>query len=341
MNNRPDVAYYYPAPYWMLRKSDWVKSLLLFFDQIAILLPDYMYGLHEAADPTLAGHMEDRGLLRVLEPKEWIDEKMANQLAEIIVGLLTDGAFDNLPKHKYFQELSRSRIGYGVDMDLSDFLVEELKAKGLARPSEDGVSVPLHPTVRTTILVILAQLSRRAGTKHGLAVHPTTNAPDSIEDLSAVLSGNKMPSCGKVIEFDLQHVSFDMGLVPLDEIIQFRDEHRDAHSTYMHNLQQFMAELADTEILEEREVLLLERRQEIADAASDIRKLTMRQFGKNLTSPGFALGLVGSAWSLNVGDYVGAALDAAVGLIPGFLAPKEKVSAYSYLFSIGHNYRQP
>ena len=337
MNNRPNVAYYYPAPYWMLRESDWIKSLLLFFDQIAILLPDYMYGRHEAADPTLAGHMEDRGLLRVLEPKKWIDEEMANQLAEIIVGLLTDGAFDNLPKHEYFQELSRSRIGYGVDMDLSDFLVKELKAKGLARLSEDGVSVPLHPTVRTTILVVLAQLSRRAGTKHGLAVHPTTNAADSIEDLSAVLSGDKMPSRGKVIEFDLQHVSFDMGLVPLDEIIQFRDEHRDAHSAYMRNLQQFMAELADMEILEEREALLLERRQEIADAAADIRRFTMRELGKNPTSLGFALGFVGSAWSLSTGDYVGAALAAAGGLIPGFLGQKEKVSAYSYLFSVGRN----
>ena len=35
-----------------------------------------------------------------------------------------------------------------------------------------------------------------------------------------------------------------------------------------------MAELADTEILEEREALLLERRQEIADAAADIRRFT-------------------------------------------------------------------
>ena len=55
-------------------------------------------------------------------------------------------------------------------MELSDFLIKELETKGLARPSEDGVSIPLHPTVRTTILVVLAQLSRRAGTKHGLAV---------------------------------------------------------------------------------------------------------------------------------------------------------------------------
>ena len=79
MNNRPDVACYYPAPYWMLCESDWVKSLLLFFDQIVILLSDYMYGRHVVADPTLVGHMEDRGLLQVLEPKEWFDEENRKQ----------------------------------------------------------------------------------------------------------------------------------------------------------------------------------------------------------------------------------------------------------------------
>lgn len=340
MNNHPDIAYYYPAPYWTLYESDWIKSLLLFFDQIAILLPDYMYGRHKAADPTLAGHMEDRGLLQVLEPKDWIDQEMANQLAEIIVGLLTDGAFDDLHEPVYFRELSQSRIGYGVDMDLSGFLVEELKARNLARPSEDGVSIPLHPTVRTTILVILAQLSRRGGTKRNLNIHPTTDSRDSIRDLATTLSGDRVPSCDKVIELDLQQVSFNMDLVPLDEIIQFRAEYRDAHSAYMRNLQRFMAELADTEVLEERKALLVQRRQEIADAASDIQRFTMREFGKKLTSGKFALGLVGSVWSLNAGDYVGAALTAATGLISGFLGQKEKVSAYSYLFSARRDLRK-
>lgn len=59
MNERPDVAYYYPAPYWMPHETDWIKSLLLFFDRVAILLPGYMYGRHRTADPTLA-----RGRLR-------------------------------------------------------------------------------------------------------------------------------------------------------------------------------------------------------------------------------------------------------------------------------------
>ena len=118
-------------------------------DEVAILLPHYMYGQHQAADPTLVDPLEDRGLLRVLEPNDWINEKMANQLAEIIVELLANGTFDDLPKEKYFQELSQSRLGYSADIGLADFLVDELKARHLARPSEDGVSIPLPSCAKT------------------------------------------------------------------------------------------------------------------------------------------------------------------------------------------------
>ena len=157
-----ETAYYYPAPYWRGRDSGWVKSLLLFFDDVAILLPDYMGGRHRAADPRLVEHLEDRGLLRVLEPNDWISGDIADKLSNVILELLTNGAFDGLGSADYFAELSRSRMGYGADVELTDFLVDELQAKGLARPSRDGVSVPLHPDVRTTILVILAQLVRVA-----------------------------------------------------------------------------------------------------------------------------------------------------------------------------------
>ena len=77
MSSHPDIAYYYPAPYWGWREGSWIKSLLLFFDEVAILLPHYMYGRHQTADPTLVEPLEERGLLRVLEPNDWIDEKTA------------------------------------------------------------------------------------------------------------------------------------------------------------------------------------------------------------------------------------------------------------------------
>ena len=174
-----DTAYYYPAPYWTSRDGGWIKSLLLFFDDIATLLPDYMYGRHILADPGLTAPLEERSLLRVLEPKDWIDEEATNQLANIIVEMLTNGAFDDLPKADYFAELSQSRMGYSADVGLATFVVDELQNKGLAKPSEDGVSIPLHPTVRTTILVILGQLSRTVGHKRGMTIHPTTKPSPS------------------------------------------------------------------------------------------------------------------------------------------------------------------
>jgi hypothetical protein len=40
---RAEVAYYYPAPYWRMAEADWLRSFLLFFDRIAILLPRYIF----------------------------------------------------------------------------------------------------------------------------------------------------------------------------------------------------------------------------------------------------------------------------------------------------------
>lgn len=177
-----------------------MKSLLLFFDRVAILLPDYMYGRHIFADPALVELLEDRGLLQILDPKSWVDQKLTEELATIIVELLTAGAFDDLPDVPGgYHELSYSRMGYGADVELADMLVEELQARGLARPSEDGVSVPLHPIVRTTILVTLGQLARGAGARQNMAIHPATNDGGAIRDLLRTLAREPMPSAGHVV----------------------------------------------------------------------------------------------------------------------------------------------
>ena len=333
---RTDTAYYYPAPYWSLEDRGWIKSLLLFFDDIAILLPDYMYGRHKVADPILVESIEERGLLRVLEPKTWVDEEMTSKLAEIIVELLTNGTFDELPQEKYFAELSQSRIGYGADVDLANFLVDELQAKGLARPSEDGVSIPLHPTVRTTILVILGQLSRISGEKHGITIHPTTNDFFAATDLIETLSMESMPSRDKVIQLDLEPVTFDLTSIPLDDVLQFRTEHQAAYRAYMRDLRGFMVELAQIDNPNEREVLLLERRQEIADIAHDIQRSTRRALGKNLAS--WSLGIAGGVWSFSTGDPIGLALS-AVSFVPGIVSSRSKqVGAYSYIFRAHHTF---
>ena len=326
-----DTAYYYPAPYWGSRDSGWIKSLLLFFDDVAILLPDYMYGRHIDADPTLTDPLEDRGLLKVLEPNDWIDEEVAGKLTKVVVELLDNGTFDELPKAEYFAELSQSRMGYGADVKLADSLVDRLQARGFARPSQDGVSIPLHPDVRTTILVVLAQFSRLAGKKRRMTIHPVTNNPIAVRDLVRTLSQESMPSHDKVIQLDLEPVSFDLDTIPLDDVLEFRAENQVAHRAYMRDLQGFIKELAEIDNSDEREHVLLQRRQEIADAAHDIQRSTRRALGKNLTS--WSLGIAGSVWSVAAGDPIGLVLTAA-GVISDIIPSSPKiVSAYSYLFS--------
>ena len=311
--------------------------MLLFFDKVSILLPDYMYGRHQVADPVLAEPLEDQGLLEVLEPNKWVDQDIANSLAGVVSGLLANGVFDGLSKEVSFHELSQSRMGYGSDVELAESLVSELRAKELAKPSEDGVSIPLHPTVRTTILVILAQLARSAGNKRNLSVHPTTYDWHALQDLINTLSREGMPSRDNVVAFDLEPVSFNMDSVPLDELLQFRADHQVAHRAYMRDLRGFMAELAEVSLPEERETLLLERRQEISDAAHDLQRSTRRVLGRNL--PSLSFGLAGGVWSATSGDPFGLIL-ATLGLVSGMLGLKDsdsnKVAAYSYLFQVGH-----
>lgn len=332
----PDVAYCYPAPYWAWRDSGWIKTLLLFFDRVSILLPGYMYGRHHLADPSLTFPLEERGLLQILEPSDWVDQRMTEQLADVMVELLTNGAFDDLPEARNFAELSMSRVGYGVDVELADMLVEELTAKELARPSQDGVSIPLHPTVRTTILVILGQLSRNAGGRRGLAVHPATNDPQAINDLIRTFTNKPMPSAGKVITLDLQQVSFDLDPVPLDDLLGFRQDHQEAHRAYMRDLHRFMTELVEVDDPDSRETLLQERLQEIDDAGHYLRRSTCRSLRKNLA--GFSLGITGTAWSIASGDILGTLLAAGgVGIMatPDFPSP---ATAYSYIFATQRQY---
>ena len=336
MNERPDVAYYYPVPYWMSRETDWIKSLLLFFDRVAILLPGYMYGLHRTEDPTLAGSLEDMGLLEILEPAEWVDGEVTKQLADIVTGLVDAGAFDGLPGTGFFLELSASRVGYCADIELADSLIGKLRDKGLCEPSRDGASIPLHPTVRTTFLVLLAQLLREAARRRGSILHPATGNSDAIGDFAKVMSMDWVPSSSGVIEFDLEPAGIDLSAVPLDDILHFRKEHGTAHREYMLDLRRFMAEIASAEGAQEREALLRERKREMAERARDLHRSAKRAFGTKLASRSF--GLAGCAWSLGGGDPIGFALSAASELVQEIIGNPEIVTSYSYLFDIRENF---
>ena len=54
------AAFYYPGVIW--RDANWVKSLTLFFDEIALLVPDYMWDRLQLLDPAIVAGLEEAGL---------------------------------------------------------------------------------------------------------------------------------------------------------------------------------------------------------------------------------------------------------------------------------------
>lgn len=327
-----EIAYYYPEPYWLAQEGGWIKSLLLFFDQVAILLPEYMHGKHVLADPSLAGPLEDEGLLRILEPEWFVDDATTTQLADVVESLVTRGAFDDQSDMAIgaFAELSMSRMGYGALEGVAHSVYVELKRRGLASETEDGVSIPMHPLVRRVFLVVLAQLAREAGGRHQLDLHPVTNREDVSVAFERFLGLAPMPSRGKVVSFDVEAVTIDLDDVPLADVLQYRRENGDAHRRYMQNLRKFALELS---MLNEPDRIraLADRHADLQDEARDLRRRALDAWRSPKDVAGFSLGLTGAAWALAAGSPEPAAL-AALGAGLKMLPSKASGSAYSYLF---------
>ena len=330
----PETAYYYPEPYWLAREGGWIKNLLLFFDELAILLPEYMHGRHVTADPTLAGPLEDQGLLRVLEPEWFVDEDATTRLTDMVQWLIEEKAFDDLPPAGR-AELSMSRMGYRAIHETAHRVYEALAARGLAVPSEDGVSIPMHPFVRAVYLVLLAQLARDTGARHSLDLLPITNGRGAIDIFGRYLQLGPMPSRGRVISFDLETVSIDLDNVPLDEVLSFREENRDAHRRYMQNLREFSVQVS---LLDEgdRARAFTDRQAELAAEGRDLMTRARDAWKSPKDVATFGLGLTGAAWAFATHSPLPALLTlAGAGL--GMLPDKDQSSTFSYLFKAQRN----
>lgn len=233
-----------------------------------------------------------------------------------------------------FHELSMSRMGFFGDREIAQSLFDRFKAKGLAKQSKDGVSIPLHPAVRYSILVLLAQILRPQGPALGLDLSPATDRFEIVQALTELLNVPTTPSAGHVVAFDLQYVSVDLSAVPLDEVLGFRAENSRAHREYVTSVRQFTRELS---LISEadRAQAFQERQAQLDDLANDLKR-TARKVWKRPAS--FGLTLAGAAWTYHSGDLFGALLAAAGGLMGLEGAPANEAGAYSYLFAAHQRY---
>ena len=81
---KPDVAFYYPGQYWL--SADWIKNLILFFDGIAMLVPEYMEDHGSFDDFPIVYSLREHGLFHVIRP----ELSVGTEETEILVGALVD-----------------------------------------------------------------------------------------------------------------------------------------------------------------------------------------------------------------------------------------------------------
>ena len=243
-------------------------------------------------------------------------------------GLLGAGAFDGLDRDTAFVELSHSRLGGTADPGLTEIVLEQLRGRGLAGRSEDGVSVPLHPAVRAFVLVVLPQLLRAPAEAIGYALQPASTQSRTLRALLDTLDIGALPTAGHVVAVDLEQVTLDLAPVPLDEVLDFRRQHGAQYRAYARDLRQFVRDLASLD-QHARDQAFADRREALADTADQLRRLARTSWRRPLTT--FGLGIAGSAVALAHGNPIAASLTTA-GALLGLHRQADPASVYTYLF---------
>jgi hypothetical protein len=328
-----ELAFYYPGHVWL--DSDWVKNLLLFFDGIALLVPEYKRYEVEQRDPVVAGALSDAGLLHVLPADVTVDADATKQLADAMEHVFTRDALNQLDTSVGFHSLSFSRVGWFGSQEIAARLLTELRRRNLARESEDGFSIPMHPAVRVLILTFLAQILRANAASRGVDLAPATDRGEMIQALTFALVGeNPNVSAGDVVASDLETVGVDLSVVPMNELLDFRAKHLREHREYARVVRQFVRDFSAAPLLR-RDKAFEDRRAEIRDLASDLRELSRKAWKRPVA---FALGVAGTAAGMGSGP-VESGILGILGAIAGYEGQSEPLSAYSYLFRAAQQLR--
>ena len=64
---KPDFGFHYPGQYW--GNPDWIKNLVLFFDGIAKLIPEYMADHGSFDDYPIVSALKEHGLFNIVRPR--------------------------------------------------------------------------------------------------------------------------------------------------------------------------------------------------------------------------------------------------------------------------------
>ncbi len=340
---KPEVAFYYPGQYWT--DPDWAKNLILFFDGVAFVIPEYMRDFGRLDDLPVIASLKEHDLFRVIRPEETIGPSETEMLSTALVEVIASGRLDHLSKtsgpasdRANFGSISMSRLGYHGDAEIAHFVFRELEERGLAGQSADGVAIPMHRTVRALVLVLLAQILRGKGDEMGITLSPTTDQLNVVKALDEIISSSdsepSTPSIGHIVSFDMAMVGVDLASVPMDEVLGFRKQNYSLHRNYSLAVRRFARELSLMPE-DERNASFEQRQEEIDEAAQSIKSLAEKTWRKRIS---FGLTLAGGASSIG-GNFLGPVLSLVGALVGNRSAEAHEPGVYSYLFSARQSLR--
>jgi len=343
----PEFALYHPWPPLDGRTiGEWVKTMLLFFEGVAILAPPTEGERLVTREEETLAPLADQGLFRVLDPAELIQKHEAEAILEFLSSI-SSGLKEERKAHwrvappearSLHDALEKGGVVFSSRRGLinsdratrraATMLWRVLERHGVATPPDSDGTIRMRPALWITYEAFLAHSLYNAGLRAGLSLRPATDHVTMIDIQNAVLDIPGYPSSGNVIEFDLQQVTLDLSRFELSEILQFREEHGAEYRRYTRNLHEFAlaASLAEGE---ERTRLMRDRHDALADTADDLRRMSRDWWRRAAASIG--VGISGGAWSASSGNWPAAILAILGGAVG--VGPRPKIdSAFSYLF---------
>lgn len=352
-----DYAYYFPQWIWPQRHLGAMKVALLFFDGLVLTLPRDVAAQAVDTDPVLAQPLAELGLLKNLEPVEWMDLQTAEAFSALVLDLITSRRFgavtreadqwrdldgpEAIPTDDAPPQFIAGGEPWARQLPVGRRVLREMHKRGLVSKQIHNTIDNIDPSLRALILVVLAHAFRVRTADAPLRVHPVGAGADAEARFTELLRHvsprrandwrplRPLALLGPVAESDYSVLGADLSTVPLDEILAFRREHGEHYRAYARGLRSFLRETA---ILpeQERAQALADRREAIRQEAADLRRRSRGAFGRSTAFA--AITVIASSWTaVHDGDAVGAALTvlAAAAGLP--LSATPATTSYTYV----------
>ncbi|MFF7976713.1 hypothetical protein [Streptomyces sp. NPDC007905] len=343
-----DYLYYATDWIWPRNHDAHIKSLLLFFDGVALSLSTDLAADVLDRSPDLAQPLHDKGLLINLDPAAHLSADAANRLASgltewlerqpdprssLLPPLTWDPVPDAMPRMT--GTLLDGHWGAGV-LEAVRF-ERAMQRQGLAVPISGKLWL-VSRNLRKVILLAYCRALHREVQASDITLQPVMvdhrQAP-SWPMLPGDEQFRRSQNTQRVIKADWQQIGADLSAVPLDEVLDFRSQHGSDFRAYARGLRELVRagnEMSDRQFA----AAPLDRSTRIEQEAKELRKTLRGAFGRS--SAGAALTLAGAAWTGTHGDDLLGALLAATGAGVAVTRPQRPETAYSYLFHIGKRF---